>query len=73
MKRETLLSPLSGIINEIFIPTGSIVQVDQEILNIESMKLLYPVTSGLNGLLELIIAPGQFVQESQELGFITEV
>jgi biotin carboxyl carrier protein len=70
MKRETLLSPLSGIINQIYAQTGSLVQAGEEILSIESMKLMYPVTSGIQGKINLTVSVGEFVQELQELGTI---
>lgn len=73
MRKETLFSPVSGIVSQILMPSGSIVKVDELILNIEVMKLFYEVTNELNGKLELLVHEGEFVQEGQELGTVIEV
>jgi biotin carboxyl carrier protein len=70
MRKETLLSPLTGIIAQVYTPTGTIVQVNDEILSVECMKLFYPVSASINGKLELKVNVGEYVEESQEIGFI---
>lgn len=72
MKIETLQAPVSGIVSFIVKPSGSKVHIGELILNIEIMKLFYSVTAGLSGNLQLTIQEGEFVQESQGLGTITE-
>ena len=72
MLKETLFAPCSGIISQIYTPSGSLVKVGDEILSIEVMKLFMPVTASLGGKINLIIAQGEFVQENQELGEILE-
>ena len=72
MRKETLYSPVSGIISQILTHSGSKVYEGQEIINIEVMKLFYCVTSGLSGTLSLNISEGEFCQEGQELGYILE-
>jgi biotin carboxyl carrier protein len=72
MRKETLLAPLTGIVAQIYTPNGASVQVNDEILSIECMKLYYPVISSLVGRLNLIINIGEYVQEGQELGSILE-
>ena len=64
---------MSGIVAQIYTPTGSIVQVNDELLSMECMKLFYPVSAGLSGQINLIINVGEFVEEGQELGTILEV
>lgn len=72
MRKETLLSPLSGIIYQIYATSGSLVSENELILQIECMKLFYDVTAGLNGRLDLKVQSGEFVQEGQEIGTIIE-
>lgn len=70
MKKETLISPVSGIVAQILAPSGSIVKENELILQIEVMKMYIDCTAGLNGKIELIINLGEFVTESSELGYI---
>lgn len=72
MRKETLLAPMSGIIYKVYVPSGSNVNIDEKILDIECMKLFHGVTAGLDGKITLIVKDGEFVQESQELGTIIE-
>lgn len=72
MRREILLSPISGVVSQILTHSGSKVSEGQEILSLEVMKLYYSVTSGLNGKINLIVTDGEFVQEGQEIGSIVE-
>jgi len=73
MKRELLLSPISGIIAQIYAKSGDLVRENELILQIEVMKLFYDITAGISGKINLSVHEGNFVQESQELGTITEV
>ena len=68
--KETILAPISGIINQIVSPTGSKVYINELILRIEIMKLFYDVSSSLNGTINLFVSEGEFVQEGQSLGEI---
>jgi biotin carboxyl carrier protein len=72
MLKETLYAPCSGLISQIYTPSGSLVNEGDEILSIEVMKLFMPVVSSLNGKIKLIVSEGEFVQENQELGEILE-
>jgi biotin carboxyl carrier protein len=70
MKQETLLSPISGIVAQIYAKNNDLVSENQLILQIEAMKLFYDVTCGINGRINLIIDEGAFIQEGQELATI---
>ena len=72
MRKETLIAPVSGIVSQINVHSGSKVVEGQEILSLELMKLFYGVTAGLSGKLNLIVSEGEFVAEGQELGIIYE-
>ena len=73
MRKEILQAPVAGIVNKLYVSSGSLVELDFLILDIEVMKLMYSVTSGISGKINLIVSQGEFVQEGQELGDITEV
>jgi len=70
MQKETLLSPMSGLICNIKYPTGSLVCANELIFQIECMKLYYDITAGIDGKINLIVKDGEFVQEGQPLGEI---
>lgn len=72
MLKETLISPYSGIVAQVFAHSDDKVTEGQEILSIEIMKLLYFITAGLTGKLIINVVVGEFVQEGQELGTILE-
>lgn len=73
MLKETLTANVSGIVAQVYAPTGTLVKENELILQIECMKCYFDIVAGINGKLELIIKPGEYVQELQELGYITEV
>lgn len=70
MLKESLFSPVSGIIAQIVRHSGDAVKLNDVICNVEVMKLFYNVTAGIDGMVHLVINEGQFVQEGQELGYI---
>lgn len=73
MRKEILQAPVSGIVNQLYAASGDLVELDSVILSLELMKLLYNVTAGISGKINLIVSEGEFVQEGQELGEILEI
>ena len=72
MLKETLISPVSGIVAKLYAKNDDLVSENELILQIEVMKLFYDVTAGISGKINLTVTEGQFVQESEELGTIIE-
>ena len=72
MRKETLLSPISGLVAIIHCPTDTQVTANELILQIECMKMYFDITAGLDGKVNLMVKQGEFVQENQELGEIIE-
>lgn len=63
-----ILSPLPGIIVEIFVKPGDIIKQGQKILSIEAMKMINQVLAEKEGVVESIkVAPGQNVLQGEIL------
>jgi len=70
MRKETLLASTSGIVAQVYAPTGALVKENELILQIECMKCYFDHVAGISGELLLTVNVGSFVQESEELGTI---
>ena len=63
-----LPSPMTGTVKELLVAVGSRVNLGEELLIIESMKMEIPVESPAAGtLLELVVQPPGQVQEGELL------
>jgi len=63
-----ILSPLPGIIIEIFVKPGDIIKQGQKILSMEAMKMINQVLSEKDGVVEGIkVVPGQNVLQGETL------
>ena len=61
-------TPWPGVVQEIQVSVGDTIEVDQEIIVIESMKMLTPVSSMYAGrVTEIHVAVGDFVNVGDNL------
>ncbi len=61
-----------GTVAELHVGVGDTVEAEQEIITLESMKMLTPVLSPAAGTVaEILVEAGQFVDEGQGLLTIT--
>lgn len=59
-------SPVTGIVVEVMVVVGDTVSAEQELLNIESMKMLVPVVAESAGRVDtILVAIGQRVDAQQ--------
>lgn len=57
-------APWPGVVQEIMVVVGDLVEVDQEVITVESMKMLTPVPSPLAGrVAEIHVEIGGYVDE----------
>jgi acetyl-CoA carboxylase / biotin carboxylase 1 len=63
-------SPVTGSLALILYQTGSQVQKDEEIANIEVMKMFLPVISPSTGAITWLVKLGQVIQEGQIIAII---
>lgn len=67
-------SPVTGVIKEVMIKEGDIVSIGQELIRIESMKLIITINSEVNGVIKKLNIPDNFRVKSDELIiFISEM
>ena len=63
-----VVAPWPGVVSEIKVAVGDAVLEEQEVLVLESMKVLTPVLSPRAGTVEAIaVEPGVYVEEKQLL------
>jgi acetyl-CoA carboxylase biotin carboxyl carrier protein len=63
-----ITATMAGTVLNIFVATGDQVELNQEVLMIESMKMEIPIESGSNGIVkELKVSIGDFVNEGDVL------
>ncbi len=61
-------APWPGVVQEIMVAVGDLVEVDQEVVTVESMKMLTPVPSPLAGrVAEIHVEIGGYVDEGAPL------
>ena len=63
-----IYSEVSGIISEILVSKNQNVDIDTNLLMIECMKMLIPVTSNKKGkIIEIFVNEGDFINEGDQL------
>jgi acetyl-CoA carboxylase biotin carboxyl carrier protein len=68
MTTQTIRSEITGTVWKILAPAGTLVQEDDTIMILESMKMEIPVVAPEAGrVVELLVAEGAAVREGQEL------
>ena len=68
MGKTVLLSEISGSIWKINCKVGDVVELGQEVLVIESMKMEIPVVSDVKGtVISIFVIEGEMVNEDQKL------
>ena len=68
MDKVVLSSEISGLIWKINCKVGDVVEMGQEVLIIESMKMEIPVTSNASGtVISIFVNEGEMVNEDQKL------
>ena len=68
MDKAVLLSEISGSIWKINCKVGDVIEVGQEVLIIESMKMEIPVVSNIAGVVvSIFVDEGEMVNEDQKL------
>ena len=68
MGKTVLLSEISGSIWKINCKVGDVVELGQEVLVIESMKMEIPVVSNVKGtVISIFVNEGEMVNEDQKL------
>lgn len=68
MGKSVLLSEISGSIWKINCKVGDVVELGQEVLVIESMKMEIPVVSNVKGtVISIFVNEGEMVNEDQKL------
>lgn len=60
-------SPVTGVIKEVMIKEGDLVFIGQELIRIESMKLIITINSEVNGVIKKLTIPDNFKVKSDEL------
>ena len=60
-------SPVTGIIKEVMIKEGDLVFIGQELIRIESMKLIITISSEVSGVIKKLNIPDNFRVKSDEL------
>lgn len=63
-------SLLAGSVNDIFFKTGDRVEVGDTIMQIDLMKMLFPVDAEVAGIVTLRVVAGQSIQEGDVLAEI---
>lgn len=65
---QEIKSVVNGVILDIKVSAGDTVQMDQDLLSVESMKMEIPVKSNVNGeVVEVKVKKGDFISESDVL------
>ena len=63
-----IYSEVSGIISEILVSKNQNVDIETDLLMIECMKMLIPVTSNAKGkIIEIFVSEGDFINEGDKL------
>lgn len=65
---KEITSAMAGIVSNVFVTKGESINVGQEVLMIESMKMQIPVESEIAGVVsEVKVNPGDFINEGDVL------
>ena len=71
MATERIKSEITGTVWKILLAEGDAIQVESELMILESMKMEIPVESTVSGRIQTILAaPGDAVDEDQDLAII---
>ena len=73
MTTQTIRSDITGTVWKIVVQPGAVLEADDTIMVLESMKMEIPVLAPENGrLLKLLVAEGAPVREGQDIAVFEE-
>jgi acetyl-CoA carboxylase biotin carboxyl carrier protein len=71
MTTEQIKSEITGTVWKILVAEGDVVQLESELMILESMKMEIPVESSVSGRIKaILVAEGEAVDEDQDLVII---
>lgn len=65
-----VISPMMGVVSNIYVESGSEVEEGFVLAEIECMKTLFPIHAPATGVLFLDVAPGAQVGQDEQLGYV---